>query len=169
MQTNRNGTINLLMLRNLTAEYHRGSTLLERIGNKRPRLNSSVLNKVDAGNGFKKFYLEGEDAWVSCGDAVIFGADEFQPSSLQVGKVQVIDLDPDGNVRLSLRLFAESPAVQQRPLDGVATRMKELAGPNDSIIIVPHKQNLYVGTYSVQPDFSSPDHVYSCPFMTILS
>ena len=164
MALNGNGAICTLLRRNTVSEARRFSSKFdESYSTKRLRHSSLVMGRV-TDTLFNKFYCTTDNEWVSISDTVAFGLNG--DDSFKIGFVEEIRVVLD-DVKVSVRLYNESPSSFVRPL-GKMCRRRLLDSCGTPLVINLKDDNVYVSLFSIQPDFVEGG-VYDCPFMSILN
>ena len=106
--------------------------------------------------------------WISCGDSVQFGNQDF-PSDLRHGQLTEVFHNLSGATCMMIELYERHDSAVQTPLDLTTRRLRLEVGVGAKILLDPEASDDWIGPYSVQPDFDDPLCVYHCPWMHILA
>ena len=172
LQHNRNGSINLLLRRNVIAEMHRGSGALINGTHKRERRHLEAYGKVDGSVcNYKQIFHAEAQFYIHCGEPIQYSTDGPGTTTPVVGRLEAIRIEADNVLALELWLYTKSPSVDQltHPLDAAAHRWTLTPGHGKYVTIRPIVHDLLIAPYALQPDLNDPlNYWYSCPWMDIV-
>ena len=172
MQYNRNGSISMVMRRNLIAEMHRGSTdLVRKSPLKQSRNDYSVLNAVRGRTGtYRQFLHASTGIWVHCGDAIQYRHDDDDTENGNVARVENILMCSNGILALELTKFnLRNAGANPRPLEMVANKWVLETDHNLRVTITPIEDDISLSPYPLQPDFDNYGlFFFNCPWMRIV-
>ena len=173
MQYNRNGSIGMVMRRNVIAEIHRGSVdLLPQTRLKRPRDDFTVINAVPGSLGlYRQFLHASTGIWVHCGDAIQYRDDSSDSDIAIVARIDFIRRAANGILTLGVMKFnrVTNSVVNVRPLENVAEKWILETDERLRLTIQPIEDDLALTPFPLQPDFGNHGTVFfSCPWMRIV-
>jgi len=173
MQYNRNGSIDMVMRRNVIAEMHRGSEdLLPRKRSRHDRHDYTVINASPGSHGsFRQFLHASTGIWVHCGDAVQYRFETDPNDNGAVARVDNIHMSANGVFSPDLSPFLNNTntGMYARPLEAVTQKWVLESNASVQITIQPIEDDMALSPFPLQPDFDNQGiYFFNCPWMRIV-
>ena len=173
MHYKRNGSISMVMRRNLIAEMHRGSLdLLPVARQKRNRDDYSVLNAVCGTIGmYRQFLHAATGIWVHCGDAIQYRDDSNISDNGTVARVESIRVCANGILSLEVMKYNNIANTEgdMTHLEAAATKWVLETDSTCRLSILPIEDDLSLFPFPLQPDFDNHGvYFFNCPWMRIV-